>query len=147
MTLRTIVVSIMVVLLLACGQPAAPPVERPDQSRAEPPAAPDAIMQVVQNVEVKNYDRVVHRGSVDLSATIERIRAGIKHPHRNDGSVFGNRERLLPRRERGYYREYVHPTDGINGPGPQRLVVGRDGDWWYTPDHYASFVSLGTEDR
>ena len=43
--------------------------------------------------------------------------------------------------------EPVDPTDRIDGPGPQRLVVGRDGDWWYTPDHYASFIELGKETR
>ncbi len=117
-----------------------------------PPAAPvtrappsDGVLRIVENVAIKNYDKVIYRGPVDLSATIERIRAGIRHSHRNDGSVFGNRERLLPRQSRGYYKEYVHPTDGINGPGPQRIVVGEAGDWWYTPDHYASFVELGQE--
>ena len=124
-------------------------------SPAAPTSAPavaerqidDGIRRVVEDVAIKNYDEVIYRGPVDLSATIERIRAGIKHPHRNDGSVFGNRERLLPRKPRGYYREYVHPTDSLSGPGPQRLVVGADADWWYTPDHYDSFVSLGTEVR
>lgn len=107
----------------------------------------DGILHVVENVAIKNYGDVIYRGPVDLSATIDRIRAGVRHSHKNDGSVFGNRERLLPQQPRGYYREYVHPTEDINGPGPQRLVVGRDGDWWYTPDHYASFIELGVEER
>ncbi|MDH3628029.1 MAG: ribonuclease [Acidobacteriota bacterium] len=109
-------------------------------------ASAGGIRQVVENVAIKNYGEVIYRGSVDLTASIERIRAGIQHPHRNDGSVFGNRERLLPQKPRGYYREYVHPTDDLNGPGPQRLVVGDDGDWWYTPDHYASFIELGVQE-
>lgn len=116
------------------------------QAPAEAPPA-DGVLRVVESAAIKNYDKVIYRGPVDLSETIERIRAGETFPHRNDGSVFGNRERLLPSKPRGYYREYVHPTDGINGPGPQRLVVGKDGDWWYTPDHYASFIQLGTEAR
>ncbi len=126
-----------------------------ESSRQEAtPAAPvtqappsDGVLRLVENVAIKNYDKVIYRGPVDLSATIERIRAGVRHSHRNDGSVFGNRERLLPRKPRGYYKEYVHPTDGIDGPGPQRIVVGEAGDWWYTPDHYASFVELGQEVR
>lgn len=111
----------------------------------EPPPAPGGLRRVVENARIKNYGDVIYSGPVDLSATIERILAGERHSHRNDGSVFGNREGLLPRKPRGYYREYVHPTEGINGPGPQRVVVGADGDWWYTPDHYASFIELGRE--
>ena len=84
-------------------------------TRGDPAA--DRLLRVVPDATVLNYGRVHHRGPVDVGATIDRIRAGERHPHRNDGSVFGNRERLLPRRERGYYREYVHPTDGIDGPG------------------------------
>ena len=141
-------------LELPTGSPE-PTVTQPDgvrtvrteqQAPAEAPPA-DGVLRVVESAAIKNYDKVIYRGPVDLSATIERIRAGETFPHRNDGSVFGNRERLLPSKPRGYYREYVHPTDGINGPGPQRLVVGKDGDWWYTPDHYASFIQLGTEAR
>ena len=41
-----------------------------------------------------------------------------------------------------YYREYVVPTPGINGAGPQRIVVGRFGEWYYTPDHYKTFINF-----
>jgi RHS repeat-associated protein len=81
-------------------------------------------------------------GLVDVRSTIDRIKAGVKHPHRNDGSIFGNREGLLPRQPYGYYREYVHPTPGIRGPGPQRIVQGRGGELYYTEDHYDTFIPL-----
>jgi len=32
---------------------------------------------------------------------------------------------VLPRQAKGYYREYVHPTSGVKGPGAQRVVVGQ----------------------
>ncbi|MGL5851628.1 MAG: ribonuclease domain-containing protein, partial [Phycicoccus sp.] len=58
---------------------------------------------------------------------------------RQDDGVFGNRERLLPRQPRGYYREYTVETPGEDDRGPRRLVVGESGDVYWTTDHYASF--------
>ena len=91
----------------------------------------------------------VHAGTVDLQPTLDRIHDGIPYPHRNDGSVFQNRppvggdgRPLLPVQPSGYYREYVVPTPGVNGPGPQRIVVGQGGEMFYTPDHYGTFVPI-----
>ena len=78
-------------------------------------------------------------GTIDIASTLERIERGEKYPHRNDGSVFQNRERRLPTQRRGYYREYVHPTPGRRGPGAQRVVIGEQEEIFYTPDHYKSF--------
>lgn len=77
-------------------------------------------------------------------STIDRIKAGGKFPHRNDGSIFQNREGLLPKRPDDYYREYVHPTLGVNGAGPQRIVQGQNGELYYTPD-YTGRSSHSTE--
>ncbi len=79
---------------------------------------------------------------VDLSSTIERIQKGIKFPHRNDGTIFKNREGLLPKKHSSYYREYVHPTPGIEGPGPRRVVVGENSEMFYSPDHYKTFTRI-----
>lgn len=98
--------------------------------------------QEVANVTIKNFDDVIYQGPMDLRPTIRRILAGERDPHRNDGGMFKNREGRLPKKSRAYYREYVHRTAGIDGPGPQRIVVGRGGDWYYTPDHYKSFIAL-----
>jgi RHS repeat-associated protein len=76
----------------------------------------------------------------DLKNTLDRIKAGQGYPHRNDGSVFQNREGLLPMKPEGYYREWVHPTAGAKGPGPQRVVTGHGGEAYYSPDHYRSFI-------
>jgi guanyl-specific ribonuclease Sa len=81
-------------------------------------------------------------GLVNVRSTIDRIKAGEKFPHRNDGSVFQNREGLLPKQPQGYYREYVHPTPGVNGPGAQRVIQGQNGELYYSPDHYRTFVPL-----
>ncbi|AGA34438.1 guanyl-specific ribonuclease Sa [Thioalkalivibrio nitratireducens DSM 14787] len=95
---------------------------------------------VVPNVEVRDLDgRVAWQGDVDLAPALERIAAGESDPHRNDGGVFHNREGLLPARPSGHYREYVIRTPGISHAGPQRLVIGEDGEVYYTHDHYRSF--------
>ncbi|MCY3821369.1 MAG: hypothetical protein OXH52_18780 [Gammaproteobacteria bacterium] len=56
--------------------------------------------------------------------------------------MFRNEEGLLPTRPPGYYQEFVHPTPGISGAGPQRIVRGDAGELYYTPDHYESFIPL-----
>lgn len=86
--------------------------------------------------------RVMPIHSVDLKPTIDRIAAGIKNQHQNDGSVFRNLSHKLPRKSRNYYREYVVPTKGIHGPGPQRLIIGERGEMYYTSDHYETFVTV-----
>jgi ribonuclease T1 len=53
--------------------------------------------------------------------------------------VFGNFERVLPRRERGYYREYTVATPGVRHRGARRIVAGRGGELYYTEDHYRTF--------
>lgn len=61
-----------------------------------------------------------------------------------DGSVFGNRERILPASNRGYYREYTVKTPGERSRGARRIVCGgfvptTPDACYYTDDHYASF--------
>jgi ribonuclease T1 len=79
--------------------------------------------------------------------TDRRIRAGGPFPYAKDGTVFGNRERLLPREPRGYYREYTVPTPGARDRGARRIVCGGDRPatpqaCWYTADHYTSFKRI-----
>ena len=69
------------------------------------------------------------------------IARGGPFPYRQDGGVFQNRERRLPARPRGYYREYTVPTPGSPDRGPRRIVTGGDPpiEQFYTGDHYRSF--------
>jgi ribonuclease T1 len=75
--------------------------------------------------------------------TKELILSGGPFPHTKDGTVFGNRERLLPREKRGYYREYTVKTPGAKNRGARRIVCGgkpaAPEACYYTADHYASF--------
>jgi len=72
-------------------------------------------------------------------ATLARISAGGPFPYDRDGAVFGNREARLPKRERGYYREYTVKTPGARDRGARRIVAGRGGEYYYTDDHYRTF--------
>jgi len=74
--------------------------------------------------------------------TIALIRSDGPFPHARDGVAFGNREKILPRRERGWYREYTVRTPGERSRGARRIVAGRDGTLYYTDDHYRSFKRI-----
>ncbi len=76
--------------------------------------------------------------------TFQLIRKGGPFPYEKDGTVFGNRERLLPREARGFYREYTVRTPGVRHRGARRIVCGglvptEPKACYYTEDHYASF--------
>jgi ribonuclease T1 len=114
----------------------APPVAEPPRQAEQAKNPPTTIADVTIRGE---SGRVVFEGEVDLAETLARIEAGRKLRFKNDGSVFQNRERRLPRQREGYYREWVHPTPGLSGPGPQRVVTGEKDEAYYTPDHYRTF--------
>lgn len=80
--------------------------------------------------------------TVDLKPTLDRIAAKGSHPHINDATTFKNNELMLPKHPTGYYTEYVHPTYGINHAGPQRIITGKGGELYYSPDHYKTFIPL-----
>ena len=71
--------------------------------------------------------------------TLALIRRGGPFPYRRDGAVFGNRERRLPPRGRGFYSEYTVPTPEARDRGARRIVAGAGGELYYTDDHYNSF--------
>lgn len=134
-------------------EPTPAPAERPVAEKKKPetrpaptpaPApAPATADTTVEDVTIRDLsNRVVFEGDVDLRETLERIDAGRKLKFRNDGTVFQNRERRLPARPSGYYREWVHPTPGLSGPGPQRVITGDGGEAFYTPDHYKTFEKI-----
>jgi ribonuclease T1 len=75
----------------------------------------------------------------EVRETLALIRSGGPFPYHKDGTVFGNREALLPKRERGYYREFTVSTPGARDRGARRVVAGRGGEYYYTDDHYRTF--------
>jgi ribonuclease T1 len=71
--------------------------------------------------------------------TYRLIRKGGPYPYQQDGTVFGNREGLLPSCSSGYYHEYTVITPGASTRGTRRIITGGRGEYFYTGDHYASF--------
>jgi guanyl-specific ribonuclease Sa len=118
-----------------------PPAESKPIQKA--PAQPKIRTQIERQTIRDQDGEVIFTGTVDLAETIDRIRRGEElRQYRNDGIVFENRERRLPQHGPGYYREWVHPTPNERGPGPQRIVTGEKGEFYYTPNHYKSFIKL-----
>jgi guanyl-specific ribonuclease Sa len=77
--------------------------------------------------------------------TLRLIARGGPFPYERDGVVFGNFEKRLPQRPRGYYREYTVPTPRVAHRGARRIVTGGDppSEFFYTDDHYESFRRIG----
>ena len=81
---------------------------------------------------------------VQAQSTHRLILAGGPFAYSKDGTVFGNRERLLPPAARGHYREYTVKTPGLSHRGARRIVCSgtpptQPEACFYTDDHYASF--------
>ncbi|MDD1475686.1 ribonuclease domain-containing protein [Arthrobacter sp. H16F315] len=74
--------------------------------------------------------------------TLSLIASGGPYPYARDNIAFGNFERILPRKPAGYYKEYTVGTPGESDRGARRIVAGRDGEKYYTPDHYNSFTFI-----
>lgn len=75
------------------------------------------------------------------------IRQGGPFAYDKDGVVFGNRERILPAKARGYYREYTVVAPTQRSRGARRIVCGgvrpvAPDACFYSADHYASFLRI-----
>ncbi|MEV6837049.1 ribonuclease domain-containing protein [Streptomyces sp. NPDC051133] len=72
--------------------------------------------------------------------TLKLIDQGGPYPYAQDGTVFSNREDVLPGRPSGYYHEYTVKTPGSSTRGARRIVTGQETqEDYYTSDHYATF--------
>ena len=79
--------------------------------------------------------------------TYRLIHQGGPFTYEKDGVVFGNRERLLSAKPRGYYHEYTVKTPGERSRGARRIVCGglevsKPQHCYYSDDHYASFREI-----
>ncbi len=71
--------------------------------------------------------------------TLRLVKQGGPFPYPKDGTTFGNREKRLPLKPRGYYKEYTVRTHGARDRGARRIIAGSGGEFYYTDDHYNTF--------
>jgi ribonuclease T1 len=113
-------------IIIACALAWAALPSHVSAQRVSPPTG------VVVEVSVAELPR-------EARETIVLIRKRGPFPYAKDGAVFGNREGMLPKETRGYYREYTVKTPGERTRGARRIVVGKGGELYYTDDHYNQF--------
>jgi len=105
----------------------------PAQAKAVPDTVQSSIGLAQLPPEGQQTYRLIHQGG--------------PFPFEKDGVVFGNRERILPQKARGYYHEYTVKTPGERTRGARRIVCGgqevqKPQNCYYSDDHYASFREI-----
>lgn len=135
--LAALLLGLAYLFLLAPGVPPASPAPHDNTSSRSAPTPGDGSGRPAPASEA------LARADLPREAadTLRRIHRGGPYPYRQDGGTFFNRERLLPQRARGWYREYTVDTPGSRDRGPRRIVAGGDppSEFFYTHDHYRSF--------
>ena len=117
-------------LTLLVGGPAAIAQATADAPKVSAPAA-SAPADVGKICETKLPE--------EAHETLDLIDKGGPYPYPQDGTVFENREGILPDQESGYYHEFTVKTPGENDRGARRIVTGKGDERYYTDDHYKSF--------
>ncbi len=123
--LRTVLLHLLLLLSVVMALPGCSPAGGPEATQ-----------------DARTPARSTHAGlPAEAIETLALIQRGGPFPYRKDGTTFHNRERLLPGKPRGYYREYTVPTPGSRDRGARRIVAGGDPPevFYYTADHYRSF--------
>jgi ribonuclease T1 len=111
--------------------------------------------QNIHNVSSRYYqNNASHKVSAEVTtisvaqlppegrAVLKAIKQGGPFEYDRDGVVFGNFERVLPKRQRGYYHEYTVKTPGVRNRGTRRIISGEVNEYYYTADHYQSFARI-----
>ncbi|GAB3623423.1 ribonuclease domain-containing protein [Mariniluteicoccus endophyticus] len=79
----------------------------------------------------------------EAQQVLAQIDRGGPYAYDKDGSTFGNLEGRLPKKQRGYYKEYTVKTPGEGDRGARRIVTGAgDTQFFWTDDHYETFARV-----
>ena len=107
-----------------------------------------ANVDIVQGVNFKDRsgNLILSNQTVNTRKMVQDIKDGNILPNvslATGNSTFKNTSGILPvNGDPAFYVEYGIPVTGILGKGPQRIVIGKDGSYWYTADHYSTFIQL-----
>ncbi|MGY1438788.1 ribonuclease domain-containing protein [Streptomyces reniochalinae] len=102
-------------------------------------AAPAPTVAAAQHVAAVG-DICESKLPAEAHETLDLIEQGGPYPYPQDGTVFQNREGVLPDQSEGYYHEYTVETPGSDDRGARRIVTGEEEqEDYYTADHYESF--------
>lgn len=123
-------------LLLGLMVLTAPAVAQRDNSQ---PPAPVVTRERVQLSLADISSKVLPPEARD---TLQLIEKGGPYPYDRDGIVFGNFEKRLPIKDRGYYTEFTVKTPGVSHRGARRIVAGKGGERYYSDDHYKTFKRI-----
>jgi ribonuclease T1 len=136
---RVLAKLLMLVLALlifqGCGSDSRPAVDA-----TTPSANPDGGRDAAQKKKQIGADEIdIAVLPPEALQVLRLIQKGGPFPYAQDGTVFANRESLLPKQARGYYHEYTVRTPGAKDRGARRIITGSEGEYYYTDDHYRSF--------
>ncbi len=109
---------------------------------AQRDAAPGSQAAPRERVQFRLGEISVAALPPEARATLKLIDKGGPYPYDRDGIVFGNFEKRLPLKDRGYYQEFTVKTPGVNHRGARRIVAGKGGDKYYSDDHYTTFKRI-----
>ena len=100
---------------------------------------PEALAQKAPQPAAVIGDVALADLPVEARDTVRLIHKGGPFPYARDGITFSNREGMLPKQKRGYYREFTVKTPGDRTRGARRIVSGTAGELYYSDDHYQHF--------
>ncbi|MGP3684785.1 ribonuclease domain-containing protein [Streptomyces sp. IBSNAI002] len=110
----------------------------PGAAPSASPSVPSAAPGWAKGMATVRADALPQQAR-DVLALIDK---GGPYPYRQDGTVFGNFEKILPKQKRGYYHEFTVRTPGERDRGARRIVTGEGGEFYYTDDHYDTFKAV-----
>ena len=106
---------------------------------------PQSVGQLA-SVSVVNFGTTVYTGPLNVTNTLNRIRADGTPDRTDDGIVYNSPQASGLPVDGTYYEFTVEPTGGtdqnfsnISFPGPMRILLATGGDCYFTGDHYVTF--------
>jgi ribonuclease T1 len=120
-----------IVAMLLAGAPAV----AQQLLREKPPEVAPRVQASLATIALKDLPP-------EARDTLALIEKGGPFAFDRDGIVFGNFEKRLPIKERGYYHEYTVKTPGVRHRGARRVIAGKGGERYYSDDHYQTFKRI-----